>query len=410
MDESSQVHDLVIVGAGLAGLAIAAAMHKIGVNAVILEHSDTLRSTGAALSLWSNAWRVLDVLDVGDELREMHSLLTGVRVWNTRGELLKGFELDECPGGPHETRCVERKILVETLASLLPKETIRFDSRVVSIERESESGPFQLTLSDGSVIRSKVLIGADGVNSVVAKWMGLAPARYAGYMAIRGLADYREGHSYGLAATQYLGKGTRIGVVPISTTKFYWFIVYNQANPDTKYADPEMVKEEMMGHLKDFPEQLQDVLDHTPVETLSRGQVTDRWNLPGRVSLVQSCVTLAGDAFHPMTPNLGQGGGCAMEDAIALARTLGPVLVQGGNPNVSVITKALQAYAAERNRRTLAVTVKSFILGYLMMIAFRPFVYFRDNYLMPKFVSPTTYLTQTMYDPGQLPVTQTVPE
>ncbi|KAL3694311.1 hypothetical protein R1sor_007962 [Riccia sorocarpa] len=66
-----------------------------------------------------------------------------------------------------------------------------------------------------------------------------------------------------------------------------------------------MVKEELIGHLKDFREQLRDVLDHTPMETLSRGQIMDRWNLPGRVSPVQRCVTLAGDAFHPMTPNLG---------------------------------------------------------------------------------------------------------
>ncbi|KAL3702087.1 hypothetical protein R1sor_020109 [Riccia sorocarpa] len=410
MDESSQVHDLVIVGAGVAGLAIAAAMHKIGVNAVILEQSPTLRSTGAAITLWTNAWRVLDVLGVGDQVREKHSLLTGIRVWNMRGELLKGFELDECPGGPHEIRSVERRVLLETLASILPKETIRFDSRIVSIERESEGGPFQLTLSSGAVIRSKVLIGADGVNSVVAKWMGLAPARYAGYMAVRGLAEYQEGHSHEFALAQYLGTGTRNGVVPISRTKFYWFIVYNKANPDAKYADPEMVKEEMMGHLEGFPEFMRDVFDHTPMETLSRGQIMDRWNLPGRAPPVQSCVTLAGDAFHPMTPNLGQGGCSALEDAIILARTLGPVLVQGGNPNATVITKSLEEYAAERNRRTLAVTVKSFILGYLLMITFRPFVYLRDNYLMPKFVSPTTYLNQTMYDPGQLPVDQTVPK
>ncbi|KAL3681840.1 hypothetical protein R1sor_024796 [Riccia sorocarpa] len=303
----------------------------------------------------------------------MHSLLTGVRVWNMRGELLKGFELDECPGG--------RKILVQTLASILPKETIRFDSRIVSIERESESGPFQLTLSSGSVIRSKVLIGADGVNSVVAKWMGLAPARYAGYMGIRGLAEYREGHSHEFGSHSTLA---------------------SELMRNTLIRDGEGGND---GSSQGLPRTTAGCVGpHSDGDAI---QGTDHGSMEsaGRVSpVVQSCVTLAGDAFHPMTPNLGQGGCCAMEDSIALARTLGPVLVQGGNPNATVITEALEEYAAERNRRTLAVTVKSFILGYLMMIAFRPFVYFRDNYLMPKFVSPTTYLTQTMYDPGQLPV------
>ncbi|KAL3700262.1 hypothetical protein R1sor_018284 [Riccia sorocarpa] len=408
MDETSQVHDLVIVGAGLAGLAIAAAMHKIGVNSVILEQSSTLRSTGAALTLWSNAWRVLDALGVGDQLRRMHPLITGIRMRNMQGELLKGFQLEESPGGHTETRCVERKILAQTLASVLPKGTIRFDSRVVSIARESESGPFQLALSNGSLVRSKILIGADGVNSVVAKWMGLAPARYAGYMGIRGLAEYQEEHSHEFALTQYIGSGTRIGILPTSRTRVFWFLVYNKAHPDAKYTDPKVVKEEMMGHLKGFPEVLRDMLDRTPMETLSRAPIMDRWNLPGRAPVVQNCVSLAGDAFHPMTPNLGQGGCCAMEDSIALARTLGPVLVHGGNPNPRVISEALEEYAAERNRRTLVVTVISFILGFLLMIAFRPFVYLRDNYLLPKFFTRTTFLSQTLYDPGQLPDTKTV--
>ncbi|KAL2651565.1 hypothetical protein R1flu_019693 [Riccia fluitans] len=408
VDDTSQVHELVIVGAGLAGLAIAGAMHKIGVKSTILEQSPTVRSTGAALTVWRNAWRVLDVLGVGEQLRPTHTLLTGVRLRNLEGEMIRSFELDECPGGPHESRGVERKVLVEALASILPKGTIQFNSRVVSIRRESEGGPFQLTLSDGSVIRTKILVGADGVNSVVGKWMGLAPARYAGYLGVRGLAEYPDGHPFEYALMQYCGSGIRIGVVPISQTKVFWFFVYNKANPGPKITDPKVVKEELLGQLKDRPEILRDMLERTSLETLSRGPIMDRWNLPGRASLVQSCVTVAGDAFHPTTPNLGQGGCCALEDSLALARTLGALLSEGGSPDAQRVTKALEEYATERNQRTLAVTLKSFILGFMLMIALRPFVYFRDKFLLPKAFGPTTYLTQTLYDPGQLPVTQAV--
>ncbi|KAL3689677.1 hypothetical protein R1sor_015986 [Riccia sorocarpa] len=268
----------------------------------------------------------------------MHSLLTGVRVWNMRGDLLKGFELDECPGGPHETRERIRKWSLST-------------------------DPVH-----GSVMRSKVLIGADGVNSVVAKWMGLAPARYAGYMGIRGLAEYREGHLR-IRLTQYLGIGTRIGVVPTSRTKFYWFIVYNKANPGGNDGSSQGLPRTTAGCVG--PHSDGDAIqgtDHGSMESAGES-ITSGAEL---CNFGRGCVSSDDTEFR-------SGGCCAMEDSIALARTLGPVLVQGGNPNATVITEALEEYAAERNRRTLAVTVKSFILGYLMMIAFRPFVYFRDK-------------------------------
>ncbi|KAL2651564.1 hypothetical protein R1flu_019692 [Riccia fluitans] len=411
--ENDPVHELIIVGAGIAGLAAAVAMNKIGVKSLVLEQSAALRTTGSALGVWSNGWRVLDVLGIADRLRAKYSPISGGRFFDQQGNLLKGFELDECPEGPHELRGVERKFLVETLASLLPPETIRFNNRVVTVKTQAGTfGPIELSLSDGSVVKTKVLLGADGVNSVVAKWMGFHETRYVGYIGIRGLAEYPDGQTYGSSVRQYIGAGSRVGVLPISPTQVYWFITYNKSNPGPKIQDPNELKTELLDLFKTYwPGQeipVHDLLAHTPVESLSRAALRDRWNLPGSPPVVQSGVTLAGDALHPMTPNLGQGGCCALEDAVILAQTLGQVLLTASEDG-DRITKALEEYAAERNRRTLPLTVRAFVMGSLLQISFPPVVFVRDKIAIPKMVNPNYFLGHTLYDAGQLPVVQRAP-
>ncbi|KAL3700259.1 hypothetical protein R1sor_018281 [Riccia sorocarpa] len=403
------VHQLIIVGAGIAGLAAAVAMDKIGVKSLILEQSPAFRTTGSALGVWMNGWRALDVLGVADQLRAKYAKLTGAQLFDQHGNLLKSFQFDELPGGPHEFRAVERKFLVESLGSMLPPESIRFNKRVVSVTDGGVHGPVELTLSDGSVIKTKVLLGADGVNSVVAKWMGLQETRYVGYIGIRGLAEYPDGRDYGSSARQYLGAGSRVGVVPISPTQVYWFVTYNKSEPGPKIQDPNELKTELLEVFKTYwkgPKvPVYDLLEHTPVESLSRGALRDRWNLPGNAPLVHNSVTLAGDAFHPMTPNLGQGGCCALEDAVILAQKLGPVLLTASEDGQRV-SKALEEYAAERNRRTLPLAVKSFVMGSLLQIGFPPVVYIRDKLAIPKLVNPKSFLGHTLYNPGQLPTVQ----
>lgn len=412
VDDPDSVHQFVIVGAGIAGLATAAAMNKIGVKTLVLEQSAGLRTTGASLTLWSNAWRVLDVLGIGDELRSQHQPITGIRFFNQEEKLLKTFDLEECPGGPHELCSVERKLLANALASQLPRDAIRLNSRVVSIERESNTGPFVLTLSDGCVLRTRVLLGADGVNSVVGQWMGLAKTRYVGQVGIRGVAVYPAGQPYGDKIRQFLGRGVRAGLAPISSTKVYWFMVYNRSSPGTKVTDPAEVRAELLSMLDGWPQHMKELLDNTPLENISRAALADRWNLPGITApVVQSGVTLAGDALHPMTPNLGQGGCCALEDAIILAQTLGVVLAQragGGDGDYDAITKAMEQYAAERQQRTFPLALKSFVFGALLQIGFAPVCFVRDNIAVPKIVRPSSFLSHTQYNCGQLPASLVV--
>ncbi|XP_050365480.1 monooxygenase 3-like [Argentina anserina] len=108
--------------------------------------------------------------------------------------------------GDHERR-VKRKFLLEALASELPSGTIRFSSKVVSIE---ESGYFKLVhLADVTILKAKVLVGCDGVNSVVAKWLGFKPPVFTRRSAIRGSAEFKSSHEFDPIMMQFTGNGRK---------------------------------------------------------------------------------------------------------------------------------------------------------------------------------------------------------
>lgn len=77
----SQKQDIVIVGAGIAGLATAVALHRLGVESAVLEQAESLRTGGTSLTLFKNGWRVLDALGVGDYLRTQFLEIQGCTGW-----------------------------------------------------------------------------------------------------------------------------------------------------------------------------------------------------------------------------------------------------------------------------------------------------------------------------------------
>ncbi|KAB1227617.1 3-hydroxybenzoate 6-hydroxylase 1 [Morella rubra] len=71
------VEDIVIVGAGIAGLITSLGLHRQGIRSLVLESSGSLRNTGFALTTWANAWKALDAVGLGDTLRQHHQRLHG---------------------------------------------------------------------------------------------------------------------------------------------------------------------------------------------------------------------------------------------------------------------------------------------------------------------------------------------
>jgi 2-polyprenyl-6-methoxyphenol hydroxylase-like FAD-dependent oxidoreductase len=136
---------IVIAGAGLAGLATALALHRAGLRPLVLERAPALRGEGSAIALWANAWRALDALGVGEEVRSGRPLLDRIELVRSTGRPLRAFALSECDaaaagGAGAEFRGVRRGALLAALAGALPAGALRFGCGVEAVVQES-GGP-----------------------------------------------------------------------------------------------------------------------------------------------------------------------------------------------------------------------------------------------------------------------------
>ncbi|XP_059641037.1 monooxygenase 2 isoform X1 [Cornus florida] len=385
--------DIVVVGAGIAGLATAVSLHRLGVRSLVLEQSESLRSGGTSLTLFKNGWRVLDAIGIGNHLRPQFLEIEGMVVKSEDGRDLRSFRFKD-EDKSQEVRAVERRILLGTLADQLPPDSIRFSSKLLKIER-TESGETLLELTDGTRLSAKIVIGCDGIRSPVAKWMGFSEPKYVGHCAFRGLGFYPDGQPFGPKVDYIYGRGVRAGFVPVSPTKVYWFICFNSSSPGPKITDPSVLKKQAVELVQKWPSELLNIIDTTPDDTIIRTPLVDRWLWP-TISPPASAgrVVLVGDAWHPMTPNLGQGACCALEDAVVLARKLASAL----NSGPATVEDALSSYGSERWPRIFPLTIRANLVGTLLQWDNPVVCSVRNNVVIPKLVQVGPLLEHTNFD------------
>ncbi|GLC52218.1 hypothetical protein PLESTB_000596200 [Pleodorina starrii] len=431
---------ILVCGAGIAGLATALALSKLGLPVRVFESRRELRREGAALSLWSNAWRSLEALlgpEGAGELRRGHQLLTRVELCASSGELLRAFQLAECDLGPEgsETRGLMRATLLQALYDSLPdrESIVEFGTSVREVLAPPQGasggggdgapdGPVAVRLSDGRTVYGSVLVGSDGVGSEVARYLQLPAPRYSGYCAYRGVATFPNldpdsgaagSGSPGFSGSgpgglrldtirQLWGAGVRAGLYPITPTTFYWFTCFN-ADTEASRQPPPSPAERQRAALESVAGWgggggIQQVISATPAEEISWSRISDRWTYG---TFGRGLVTLAGDAAHPMTPNLGQGGCTALEDAVVLARKLGKLAEGSAPPSPADLASALRSYEYERSSRCLPLTVRANLMGAALQSSLPVVVAARDAFVRTAF-SPGHFLDHTVYDCGRL--------
>ncbi|XP_059067399.1 monooxygenase 2 isoform X2 [Cryptomeria japonica] len=390
-------HDIVIVGGGVAGLAIALALHKVGLKSLVLERADCLRTAGAAFNMWPNAWKALDALGVADALRPFYSQIDGIRGFSICSGVCKNVSLKRGGKGDSnvklESRCIERMALLEALARELPEGSVRFNSKIVSLHRESLSPFTMLELADGTSLKAKIVIGCDGVYSVVARWMGLPPAKSVGRTSIRGMVTYTEGHNFEKLNVQVWGKGLRTGFVTCTDKKVYWFLT-RRSQPQEICGNAEIVRNAALEMVKDFPDPIAEIIKSSPAETINMADLKVRWVWPwewGRgMEKGKGSVTIVGDALHPMTPDLGQGACMALEDAVHLSRCLEQAIksiniAEWGEVQVEKIESCFNKYLQERRWRVSSITSAAFVIGFVQEGSSRFTRFVRDWIFFPLF-------------------------
>jgi 2-polyprenyl-6-methoxyphenol hydroxylase-like FAD-dependent oxidoreductase len=242
---------------------------------------------------------------------------------------------------------------------------------VVAIE---DSGFFKLLhLVDGTILKTKVLIGCDGVNSVVAKYLSFDKPAFAGRLAVRGYARFEEHHGFGQNFYQLFGHGFRSGFIPCDDRTVYWFFTWTPSSNEKELGEnPAKMKQFILSKFTElnFPEEIKNVVEKTELECFLVAPLRYRrpWELIWK-PVNQGNVCLAGDAFHPMTPDLGQGGCSALEDGVVLARCLSKALSGGKiddeEHTYTRIETCLKEYAKERKWRCIDLITTGYTVGFI---------------------------------------------
>lgn len=400
MEEGEEMA-IIIVGGGICGLATALALHRKGIKSVVLERSESLRATGAGITIRTNGWRALDQLGVASKLRQTALHLHGAReVW------LSNDKYQEMPlGRGAETRCLRRSDLLTSLAEKLPLGTVRLGCQILSVTEDPLTSSLIMELQNGSTINAKVLIGCDGANSVVANFLGLNPPKALSLWEIRGFTKYGSGHSFGNEFVQVWGENSIVGRLPIENKLVYWFVTLKM-NPKVSVKEPELIQQLALESVRGFPAELVDMVRNSDRESLYVSRLRHRapWDiLLG--SFWKGPVTVAGDAMHVMTPFLGQGGSAGIEDAVVLARCLArkihgiDIKTSGRQLMVHKVGEAFEEYVKERRMRLVWLSTQN----YLVSLQVKPpslLVGFVCNILMA--VLFRDFAAHTEYDCGHL--------
>ncbi|XP_078171866.1 monooxygenase 1-like [Carex rostrata] len=362
---TEEVHDIVIIGGGISGLALSLGLYRKGIKSLVLERSKVLRSEGAAIGVYGNGWQALDQLKVGADLRNCSVPLTGMHY----EYLSKDDKNVKIYRG--EMRCLRRKDLVETLARYMPAEQIRFGCQVISLDFDHRANLHVLTTQDGATIKAKVLVGCEGLHSMVAKKLQLSPPNYFPIWITRGFTMYPEGHHFENHFLRVDTEKAVYGRIPIDDKNVHFFVTFFDA-PAGDMSDPEVVREYTVELLKGSPSEIVESVRMCDMETLSMRQSAYRspWALYHQ-NLRRGTMTVAGDAMHIMGPFTGQGGAAALEDAIVLTRCLSKVINAPAKASsdekwTERVGEALDLYVKERRPRLLRLTFQSYLIGTLI--------------------------------------------
>src|SRR4051812_10302439 len=194
----------VVVGAGIGGLAAAAALAQRGWDVRIHERSPSLEPVGAGISLWPNALRALDVLGVGDAVRASAVLGGGTGIRRPDGSWLARSDIADAVrrrfGDPLVV--LARSELTDLLAGLLPPGSLHAACAVTAVRYGgSPEVPARLGLISGDEVEADLVVAADGISSGIRRELfpGHPGPVHAGYTTWRFLARAPGGAS-GLGA------------------------------------------------------------------------------------------------------------------------------------------------------------------------------------------------------------------
>ena len=344
---------IAIIGAGIGGLAAAAAVRRRGIAVDVYEQADKFARVGAGIQQSPNAVRVLRGLGIEDRLRQVafhpaSSLNRDAASGAVTNDHPLGRELEQRYGAPYLT--LHRGDLHEALASIVPRDCVHLGKKLVAIK--ARGARTELSFADGSEVEAEAVIGADGVHSLIRDTVaGPEQPRFIGRLAYRTTfpAALLRGVEVGPSRTKWWGVDRHIVIYFVKPDRSEVYFVTSQPEPGFTVESWSAMGDvnELRKEFSAFHPQVRHVLDSCPS--------VHKWALVDRDPLTrwsEGNVTLLGDACHPMTPYMAQGAAMAMEDAAVLSRCLAGVERDG-------VSDAFRRFEATRKPRTSRVQLSS---------------------------------------------------
>ncbi|MEB3766863.1 FAD-dependent urate hydroxylase HpxO [Acinetobacter sp. MD2] len=340
--------EIVIIGAGMGGLTTGIALKKFGHQVSIYEQTTEIKPVGAAISLWSNGVKCLNYLGLSEQIAALGGKMDAMAyVDGLTGETMTQFGLEpliqEVGQRPYP---VSRADLQQMLMDEFGHENIHLGKKMVSLQEQN--GIVQVEFADGTQIETELLIGADGTHSISRAYVlgEQVQRRYAGYVNWNGLIDMADDIAAADHWTTYVGEGKRASLMPVAGNRFYFFLDVPLAlgleNERSQY------KTQLKQYFAGWCPQVQNLIERLDSATTNRVEIHD---IEPFLKFYKGRVVLVGDAAHSTTPDIGQGGCQAMEDAIYLARAL--------QVNTLSIEDSLQRYQDKRNERTKEMVLRA---------------------------------------------------
>ena len=351
---------ILIAGAGIGGLTLGCALARAGRPFRIVDASPELTPAGAGIALSDNAFRALAHIGLADRIRARGQRLEEAAICDPLGRVFGGFLVSELV--PGATVAMSRWSLQQALLDALGSR-VETGRRVTGYD--TRDNRVRVELLDGDRIDAELLVGADGLHSSVRRAMrGDEPLRYSGTTSWRALARFDLADP--TRFTETWGPRRRFGIVPVPEGNVYWFAVADAASGGRDEGDGVA---DLRARFAGWHEPIDALIAATPRDRIIRTDIFDRRPI---TKWTDGRVVLLGDAAHPMTPNMGMGGGQAIEDAVVLADAL---LREPG------VKEALTRYERARIGRANSFVNRSFMLGRIAHARSAPVRWLRNRAL-----------------------------
>ncbi len=337
----AHVERILIVGGGIAGLTLATALHQHGFTAELIERSSSWQVIGAGIAVQPNGIRILRALGLGPAIEHAGTVIHHWDFCDQQGQVLCEIDLEGLWGDVGPFIGVERTKLQQVLLAGAATVPSRLGTSIISLTQDEHR--VSVEFSDGSAGDYDLVVGADGIASIVRKLtLSEAPPVYAGQIAWRSVAPIRP---RGLTKLQFLlGEGCFFGLCPVGNGQTYGFGNVTELHfHDAVQGRLERLRERFAafgGIIQEYLAALEsdEQIHCSAIEWVEQ----DEWHT-GRVVLI-------GDAAHASSPMMGQGGCLAMEDAYVLAEVL---------RSAASVETALNTYVSRRSPRVQWVQQES---------------------------------------------------